>query len=95
MENPRGSTTIIERAFSTKKRLFGFLLAATLILAVPITISLLSQRQDIRQRASETSVSPTPPQSPSESPFDLNNDGRTDELDLNILYYGFTNREGD
>lgn len=40
-----------EMFFSSKKRLLGTLAVMTLLFSIPVTMSLISQRQDIRQRA--------------------------------------------
>jgi hypothetical protein len=45
------------------------------------------------QTGNDATPSPTP--GPISSASDLNDDGKVDELDLNLLYVGFSNREGD
>lgn len=46
--------------FSSYKRFIGVLTVAALALAIPITLTLISQQQDIRQRASEVFTSGCP-----------------------------------
>ncbi len=54
MENQE-KNGIIQKLTATKKRFISALVVAAIVLAVPITISMLNQQQDIRQRASGTS----------------------------------------
>jgi hypothetical protein len=51
MDYPRDNTFTF--LFSTYKRTAGIAFAAILIIAIPVTLALLGQQQDVRQRASE------------------------------------------
>ena len=108
MEYPRDN--VFTFLFSTYKRTAGIAFTAILILAIPISLALISNQQDVRQRASETSnisptatpastlsTTPSPTQTPNfqKETFDFNDDGIVDEIDLNILYFGFSKRNGD
>ena len=178
MENPTIPTKegFMQKITSSKKKLFGALFVAALVLSVPITIGLVNQQQDIRQQASgwdctqllqyynqylsncngqnasacqivkaqletlhctptatpsatlapsatpSATVTPVIGLSPTAAPsatatpsatstntptptagpltiiqrlFDFNDDGKINEVDLNILYTGFTARDGD
>lgn len=57
MDYPRDN--VFTFLFSTYKRATGIAFTAIIILAIPITILLLSRQQDIRQRASENTTTPT------------------------------------
>lgn len=109
MEYPRDN--VFTFLFSTYKRTAGIAFTAIILLAVPISLALISNQQDVRQRASETNTSLTPTATPSstitgtptptpelnlqKATFDFNDDGMVDEIDLNILYVGFSKRTGD
>lgn len=173
MDYPRNN--VFTFLFSTYKKTAGIAFVIVLILAIPITIALVSRQQDIRQRAQEnsdfyrqqtiqTSITPVPcsaksilcadqfssftrfivnceeppggwcsetrpvisPEQPpfnnniethqgsgsntgatyqtpdpnqqlvlNQQKFDFNDDGKVDEIDLNILYAGFAKRVGD
>jgi len=108
MDYPRDN--VFTFLFSTYKRTAGIAFTAIILLAIPISLTLLSQQQDVRQRASENegdqttstpsgtitqSPTPTPNLNFQKSTFDFNDDGKVDELDLNILYVGFSKRTGD
>ena len=64
--------------FSSYKRTAAILFVAALALAIPITITLVGQQQDVRQRAAS-------PSSPCGSLGDVNGDGKVDSVDANLL----------
>lgn len=69
----------LEFIFSSYKRTAAIFFIGALVLAIPITITLLGQRQDIRQRAAIALIPGCG------SLGDVNGDGKVDSVDANLL----------